>query len=151
MAQTFRENAAGLKDAASKNLGKFGEGFDESLEKNRKLVADFIGTGLDAIGGPKEGPKGKESESPFVLPTEPKEDKEEGGKAGEFEDLLSLNKRIAAGAAKTPEQRELEQGNDIARQQLEAIKGLRQDTQDNTEQLANLELKAPNQGGTFVA
>lgn len=100
-----RERLAELQAMAAQAGGAFGARFEENLEKNRGAVDGWIDSvrrtlGLEVGGGGGGGPGGN---APFIFEREDAQ-----GTSGNFEDLLSLNRRIASAAAKSPEERAID-------------------------------------------
>lgn len=116
--QTAGEIGGQLGDKLNKNLAENKAAADKALGG----IGDFVTKTFDKFQMPEDREFGAQkpsdaSNQPFQLKTEPKDDKESQSKAGAFEGLADLNKRITSAAFKSPESKELEQQNAMMAQQ----------------------------------
>jgi len=134
--QTDEEKArlAELREAADAAGNAFGAKFGENFEKNKAIVDAFRVRiqKLFGLEGESLDMAAKKSAEEFVLNKEGK-DAEEKSSAGQFEDLLSLQKRITgAAAAKSPEAKATETQTGIL---VSQFKAMMQQSDKNTKEL----------------
>lgn len=110
-----RARLAKLREEAAAAATEFGGKFGENLEKNKAFVDKMLKNVMEAFGLAdtfEAKTSGKTKDQAFVFDKEAKDE----SKAGGFEDLLALQKRIQGAAIKSPEAQATEQQTFIMQQ-----------------------------------